>query len=101
MVKYNIIRSKNFHESYEEAANEYLIKFYIFTKKNFFMRKLKRLRLVKELTINQLTEIQTNLCYNGWVCLSKSEKDKETVKLFLAKVIESVDYVTDINLTKP
>jgi hypothetical protein len=101
MQKYfNIIRSKECHNDYLRFADEHLIKAYKVYSKFIFINKKKRLRLIKELAVDQLIDIEHNLCTSNWVCLSKSVKKVTAVSDFIKGARLTIKHVTSIEKTK-
>lgn len=93
---YGIKRSKEIHPDYVRFADEYIFKASRVYPKSWFTSKKKRLSLVKEHAINQLLDVQFNLCNSSWVCLSKSEKKINIVKNFIHDSIDTIYYITSI-----
>jgi hypothetical protein len=93
---YEIIRSEDCHTDYIEFADEYLIKAFKVYSEFVFISKKKRLQLIKDLAINQLMDIENNLCNSNWVCLSKAEKKILVVSKFIKGSINTIENVTSI-----
>jgi hypothetical protein len=104
MYKYletsGIIRSIKSYGSYNDLADEYIIKAFKVYKECWFFSKSKKLRLIKELAESQLLDIRDNLCSSNWVCVSKDETKKKSVKTFLNGAIESIDIITELKISK-
>jgi len=97
---YEIKRSKECYLDYVVFADKYLIKAFNFYRRFYFISRKKRLRLIKEQAIKQILNLEHNLCSSGWVCLSKSEKNKKIVSEFMIGAVDSIDFVNLIKEKK-
>jgi hypothetical protein len=93
---YEIVRVEDCHSNYVDFADEFLIKAFGVYKEFYFISKKKRLKLIKDLAINQLMDIEYNLCDSNWICLSKSEKKVSVVREFIRGSINTIESVTSM-----